>query len=603
MPKDKYDKDKYDNHSHHNGIGIGIGSHKGHNGISTTTRGHRIMSQDEVIGGKKSHWEGLELTGTIRNISPQLWKLNHLTVLYMTDNQLTRVPADICQLTHLIKLDLSYNKLRSLPVEIGDLISLRELMLNNNQLRLLPYELGRLIITLQVLGLKGNPLASDVMGIYNEPKGTHKLLSYMLDHIHPPGTLPPARPWIQLSNPNRNKPSAIFSVMSYNVLCDKYATKQIYAYCPTWALEWEYRRKGIMDEILSASSDIICLQEVETEQYYSFFSPTLKQQGYDSVFSPKSRAKTMSEEDRKYVDGCAIFFRTSKFALVKEHLVEFNLLAMANAEGSEDMLNRVMTKDNIGLAALLETREGCYEGSAFQHEAANARQQLLVANVHIHWDPEYSDVKLIQTMMLMNELKKIIEEESVSFRPGGGGAGGAGGGGGSGGGGAGAGQRDSGTIPLVMCGDLNSLPDSGVVEYLEMSKVSVRHPDFKDLNYKVLRNFSSNSETNGHISHSFQLKRVYQNNPMRFTNYTYDFKGTIDYIFYSRQAMSVLGHLGPMDFEWIDTSKVHGCPNASIPSDHFSLLTEFEMPLSTAPSSPPSSTLYHPTPNYPLARR
>lgn len=61
---------------------------------------------------------------------------------------------------------------------------LRELMLNNNQLRLLPYELGRLIITLQVLGLKGNPLASDVMGIYNEPKGTHKLLSYMLDHIH-----------------------------------------------------------------------------------------------------------------------------------------------------------------------------------------------------------------------------------------------------------------------------------------------------------------------------------------------------------------------------------------------------------------------------------
>ena len=64
-------------------------------------------------------------TGTIRNISPQLWKLNHLRVLYMTDNQLTRVPADICQLTQLIKLDLSYNKLRSLPVEIGDLISLR----------------------------------------------------------------------------------------------------------------------------------------------------------------------------------------------------------------------------------------------------------------------------------------------------------------------------------------------------------------------------------------------------------------------------------------------------------------------------------------------
>lgn len=50
-----------------------------------------------------------------------------------------------------------------------------------------------------------------------------------------------------------------------------------------------------------------------------------------------------------------------RFTLIKEHLVEFNQLAMANAEGSDDMLNRVMTKDNIGLAAMLETKEGAFE--------------------------------------------------------------------------------------------------------------------------------------------------------------------------------------------------------------------------------------------------
>ena len=73
--------------------------------------------------------------------------------------------------------------MNSLPKRFVALYLHRELMLNNNQLRLLPYELGRLI-NLQVLGLKGNPLASEVLGIYNEPKGTHKLLAYMLDHIH-----------------------------------------------------------------------------------------------------------------------------------------------------------------------------------------------------------------------------------------------------------------------------------------------------------------------------------------------------------------------------------------------------------------------------------
>lgn len=54
------------------------------------------------------------------------------------------------------------------------------------------------------------------------------------------------------------------------------------------------------------------------------------------------------------------FFSCSRFLLVKEHLVEFNQLAMAKAQGCEDMLNRVMTKDNIGLGLLLETREECY---------------------------------------------------------------------------------------------------------------------------------------------------------------------------------------------------------------------------------------------------
>lgn len=48
--------------------------------------------------------------------------------------------------------------------------------------------------------------------------------------------------------------------MCYNVLCDKYATRQLYGYCPSWALNWEYRKKGIMEEITNCDADIISLQ-------------------------------------------------------------------------------------------------------------------------------------------------------------------------------------------------------------------------------------------------------------------------------------------------------------------------------------------------------
>jgi hypothetical protein len=59
------------------------------------------------------------------------------------------------------------------------------------------------------------------------------------------------------------------------------------------------------------------------------------------------------------------FFVFYRFSLIKEHLVEFNQLAMANAEGSDNMLNRVMPKDNIGLAALLRTKEAAWDNGEY----------------------------------------------------------------------------------------------------------------------------------------------------------------------------------------------------------------------------------------------
>ncbi len=60
---------------------------------------------------------------------------------------------------------------------------------------------------------------------------------------------PPARLWVQDCPLERNRPTALFTVMCYNVLCDRYATRQQYGYCPQWALSWDYRKKGIIDEI------------------------------------------------------------------------------------------------------------------------------------------------------------------------------------------------------------------------------------------------------------------------------------------------------------------------------------------------------------------
>jgi hypothetical protein len=53
---------------------------------------------------------------------------------------------------------------------------------------------------------------------------------------------------------------ATFTGMCYNVLCDKYATTNLYSYCPSWALNWEYRKTAIMKELRQYDTDIITLQ-------------------------------------------------------------------------------------------------------------------------------------------------------------------------------------------------------------------------------------------------------------------------------------------------------------------------------------------------------
>lgn len=539
-------------------------------------RAHTIMSPEDAASGRKPDpWFGLEITGSVRNLSPSLWNMTHLTTLYLNNNCLTRLPPDIGRLTQLRRLDLSSNNLRALPREIGELILLEELLLNDNQLRTLPYEMGKLF-HLKRLGLKGNNISSELSQIHQEPKGTQKLITYLLEHlaVQCPAPRPPQRPWILMDQPiDGTKPSCMFTTMCYNVLCDKYATRQLYGYCPQWALNWDYRKHSILEELKAYSADIIALQEVETEQYHDYFLRELQQEGYEGVFSPKSRAKTMSEFERKHVDGCAIFYRTSKFSLVSEHLIEFNQLAMANAESSDDMLNRVMTKDNIALVALLQIKEGAFDlfqpggggsgasgdsgpgtigglttasatlsgsggsggsaggggggggagnpGGTTNNSTINIstqplhQQRLLVCNAHIYWDPEYCDVKLIQTIMLSHELQAIANQAAKDLL-------------------ASSGEninsmkqyylKNNGTtdssqnhvvgsrltnnlndqdemksgngddsrldqldpdiIPLILCGDFNSLPESSVVEFLSNGGISADHQDFKELAYK-----------------------------------------------------------------------------------------------------------------------
>ena len=49
-----------------------------------------------------------------------------------------------------------------------------------------------------------------------------------------------------------------------------------------------------------------------------------------------------------------------RFRSLSQHPIEFNQVAIETADGQRDMINRVMTKDNVGLAVMLETTDAVW---------------------------------------------------------------------------------------------------------------------------------------------------------------------------------------------------------------------------------------------------
>lgn len=252
------------------------------------------------------------------------------------------------------------------------------------------------------------------------------------------------------------------------------------------------------------------------------------------------------------------------------------------------MYNRVFTKDEVAIIALLENRK---TGS-----------RLIIVNVHVHWNPEFRDVKLVQVSMMMEELEKAAKgfsrlpprlldgsHEGVKHQMNGTAANGATNGtaNGNANGAGSASDSDPSTpelsptvstkppmkfgptydaylqIPTIVCGDFNSIPASGVYEFLSNGTLSPGHADF--MTYK----YGKYTDLEGGMKHGHSLKSAYNTvlggQELPLTNYTPSFKGTLDYIWYSNHSIGVDAVLGEVNEAYLE--KVVGFPNAHFPSE------------------------------------
>jgi len=327
-----------------------------------------------------------------------------------------------------------------------------------------------------------------------------------------------------------------FTILTYNVLAEIYATPDAYPYCASWALPWNYRRRNILRELLSYRADVICLQEVQADHFESFLEPELAKCNYSGVYKCKTR-EFMGQYGK--MDGCAIFYRRDKFQMMQNGVndVEFNAIARARHSSDKRTLNRLL-KDNVAQILVLEM--------IAPHPAS--RRPLVVANTHINASPEFADVKLWQTQMLLQEVERVMTQVGGNTQQ----------------------------VPLVIAGDFNSLPGSDPHTLLAAGCLQPQEDPHGLLQQLPLRHAfplrSAMATVGAHVNASAESHELQKMEPP-YTNFTAHFVGTLDYLWYTMDRLSVGGLLEVVDDRLVQEHTA--LPSPLFSSDHLPLLAEF----------------------------
>jgi CCR4-NOT transcription complex subunit 6 len=167
---------------------------------------------------------------------------------------------------------------------------------------------------------------------------------------------------------------------------------------------------------------------------------------------------------------------------------------------------------------------------------------VVACSTHITNAHQTPAKQLAQTQVLLSALAQYVERASTDY-------------------------PDS-RINVLIGGDFNSTPGSGVHELVCNGSLELNHADavVTSVQFPFAR-----------LQHSLQLHNAYADalpNDSSLTNYTHEFVGALDHIFYQREHMLLSSVLLLPSRD--DCTRETGLPNTQHGSDHVAIAAQFK---------------------------
>lgn len=375
------------------------------------------------------------------------------------------------------------------------------------------------------------------------------------------GSADGSRRWVLSSRDSSNYRDKVV-IVSYNILAVENASKHpdLYFKIPPKYLDWDRRKKLICSEINHYHPGILCFQEVDR---FDDLNSLLQMFGFEGVYKARTG---------EACDGCAIFWKDKQFTLVHEENIEFQMFDL---------------RDNVAQLCILKMNQN-HANKDLNTETSESlsSRSLLVANIHVLFNPRRGDIKLGQVRLLLERAHKL--------------------------------SQDRGGVPIVIAGDLNSVPQSSMYQFLSSSELDTRLHDRKQISGQVegplrYRTFSYNNKNaarfqnwmpmsrpltcrwsdeelrlaTGHegvtrLRHNLKLSSAYHGVPGSWrtrdncgeplaTSFHSKFMGTVDYIWHTEELVPVrVVETLSLD----NLRKIGGLPSEEWGSDHLALVCE-----------------------------
>ncbi|XP_053203734.1 2',5'-phosphodiesterase 12-like [Panonychus citri] len=319
-------------------------------------------------------------------------------------------------------------------------------------------------------------------------------------------------------------------IITYNLLADYYTRMkttptEIFPYCPIEYLNFNYRKPLLIKELIGYNGDIICLQEVDRKFFdYELIEIFSKFNSMEGFFTRKSGREI------KVPEGVAIFYSRDKFKLLDhcDHdltelcLTDDNLTKFSQAVKCNQKLHeRLIDRNTIVQYVLLETINSPGKG-------------LLVINTHLYSNPDSDHIRLLQGSIIIVHVEKLLQDYSVKF--------------------------PHLKISPIFTGDFNSDPANGVYKLFTNGYIGSDYVDWKSVPDEAIEGVE--------VKHSLQLTSAY--GTPEFTNYTQNYVGCLDYIFFDNQLIQ-LESIVPLPSR-DQVSKQIAIPSSVFPSDHLALI-------------------------------